>query len=152
MKKIRIGKEFSVRWGLVLNGLPAELDKMDVKVILVNPFGKRSSLVILPTATSRSVIPIDRTLQPMTGAYSLSLWINKDKDGRALLIAVRLFASSPQRTKRAAHRYRPSRKVSTLVQAKSSWECKANQPIRHGWTKATKVQRRVFELAPSTLH
>lgn len=84
MKKIRIGKEFSVRWGLVLNGLPAELDKMDVKVILVNPFGKRSSLSYTADRNVL-VIPIDRTLQPMTGAYSLSLWINKDKDGQTVV-------------------------------------------------------------------
>ena len=84
MKKIRIGKEFSVRWGLVLNGLPAELDKMDVKVILVNPFGKRSSLSYTADRNVL-VIPIDRNVQPMTGAYSLSLWINKDKDGQTVV-------------------------------------------------------------------
>lgn len=84
MKKIRIGKEFSVRWGLVLNGLPAELDKVDVKVILVNPFGKRSSLSYTADRNIL-VIPVGRNVQPMTGAYSLSLWINKDKDGQTVV-------------------------------------------------------------------
>ena len=84
MKKIRIGKEFSVRWGLVLNGLPAELDKMDVKVVLTLPFGNKKELSYTADRNIL-VIPVGRNVQPMTGAYSLSLWINKDKDGQTVV-------------------------------------------------------------------
>ena len=84
MKKIRIGKEFSVRWGLILNGLPAELDKMDVKVVLTSPFGNKKELSYTADRNIL-VIPVGRNVQPMTGAYSLSLWINKDKDGQTVI-------------------------------------------------------------------
>lgn len=84
MKKIRIGKEFSVRWGLILNGLPAELDKMDIKVVLTLPFGNKKELSYTADRNIL-VIPVGRNVQPMTGAYTLSLWINKDKDGQTVV-------------------------------------------------------------------
>lgn len=83
MQKIRIGKEFSVRWTLTVNGERTDLHSLPVTVILVYPSGRRKQMGFTAEG-DELLIPVNRDVQKETGVYRLEAWVNKDKDGQTV--------------------------------------------------------------------
>lgn len=83
MQKIRIGKEFSVRWTLTVNGERTDLHSLPVTVILVYPSGRRKQMDFIAEG-DELLIPVNRDVQKETGVYRLEAWVNKDKDGQTV--------------------------------------------------------------------
>lgn len=83
MQKIRIGKEFSVRWALTVNGERTDLHSLPVTVILVYPSGRRKQMGFTAEGDGL-LIPVNRDVQKETGVYRLEAWVNKDKDGQTV--------------------------------------------------------------------
>lgn len=83
MQKIRIGKEFSVRWALTVNGERTDLHSLPVTVILVSPSGRRKQMDFTAEG-DELLIPVNRDVQKETGVYRLEAWVNKDEDGQTV--------------------------------------------------------------------
>lgn len=83
MQKIRIGKEFSVRWALTVNGERTDLHSLPVTVILVYPSGRRKQMGFTAEG-DELLVPVNRDVQKETGVYRLEAWVNKDKDGQTV--------------------------------------------------------------------
>lgn len=84
MNKIRIGKEFLIRWTIKVNGENSDLQQFDWTVRLISPFGRRFDLDYI-IEQNAIVLTISRQMQRHTGVYRLEAWVNKDKDGQSVV-------------------------------------------------------------------
>lgn len=91
MKKIRIGKDIKIRWGVTIDGEVADPAVYDLSLELRDAFGSAVE-VAQPTL-------VDGLLETTffgkdhkrTGAYRLTLWLNKGKEGQSVVDACDAF-------------------------------------------------------------
>lgn len=91
MKKIRIGKDIKIRWGVTIEGEVADPAVYDLTLELRDAFGSAVE-VAQPTL-------VDGLLETTffgkdhkrTGAYRLTLWLNKGKEGQSVVDACDAF-------------------------------------------------------------
>lgn len=79
MKRIRTGKDFKLRWPLLVNGERTDLNGLDLEVILVSHSGKRRKV----DHTSESdvlVVAVDGDSLKELGPYRVEVWMNRGKD------------------------------------------------------------------------
>lgn len=79
MKRIRTGKDFNLRWPLLVNGERTDLNGLDLEVILVSHSGKRRKV----GHTSESdvlVVAVDGDSLKELGPYRVEVWMNRGKD------------------------------------------------------------------------
>lgn len=91
MKKIRIGKEFSVRWSLTVNGERTDLHALSVTVMMVYPSGRRKKMSFTAEG-DELLIPIGRESQTETGPYTLEAWVNKGDEGQTVTDCCKAFS------------------------------------------------------------
>lgn len=91
MKKIRIGKEFSVRWSLTVNGERTDLHSLSVTVMMVYPSGRRKKMSFTAEG-DELLIPIGRESQTETGPYTLEAWVNKGDEGQTVTDCCKAFS------------------------------------------------------------
>lgn len=95
MNRIRIGKEFTVRWSVTVNGGDSELASFDFTVLMQYP-SKRNLKMDFTIDGNDIVIPINRDLQTEIGKYTLELWANKDKEGQSVIDYCDAFSLVPR--------------------------------------------------------
>lgn len=91
MRKIRIGKDIKIRWGVTIEGEVADPAVYDLTLELRDAFGSAVD-VAQPTL-------VDGLLETTffgkdhkrTGAYRLTLWLNKGKEGQSVVDACDAF-------------------------------------------------------------
>lgn len=84
MQKIRIGKEFTARWGVTVNGEETDLNSLSITVLMVYP-SRRKRKIDFSIEGDELVIPVNRLLQTEEGIYTFELWVNKDSEGQSVI-------------------------------------------------------------------
>ena len=90
MKRIRIGKDISIRWEINTDGASMPLEGRNLTLELKSPIGK---VIILPFRVDGNVLTMTYYgyEQTVVGEYSLTLWENKGKPGQNVVDAIRAF-------------------------------------------------------------
>lgn len=91
MRKIRIGKDVNIRWGVTIEGEMADPEVYDLTLELRDAFGSAVEIA--------QPILVDGLLETTfygkdhkrTGAYRLTLWLNKGKKGQSVVDACDAF-------------------------------------------------------------
>lgn len=91
MNKIRIGKDFDVRWSILTNGEVIDLAGRDLLLEVYPPFHEK---IVLPFNIEGNTIiaNISPDIQTSAGVYSLTLWENYGKDGQTAVDSCQAFA------------------------------------------------------------
>lgn len=91
MDKIRIGKDFDVRWSILTNGEVVDLAGRDLLLEVYPPFHEK---IVLPFNIEGNTIiaNISPDIQTSVGVYSLTLWENYGKDGQTAVDSCQAFA------------------------------------------------------------
>ena len=84
VKKVRIGKDIRIRWRITVNGAPAELEKMDLRLEVVDRFSRKYPLRCI-TEGSEVVATWEGKTQQHTGNHTATLWVNWGRDGQAVV-------------------------------------------------------------------
>lgn len=81
MKKIRIGKDISVRWPILTNGEAESLDGRDLKLFIKSQYNVAKEIKF---STEQNIVlfTFPGTEQQMLGTYKLTLWENYGKRGQ----------------------------------------------------------------------
>lgn len=81
MKKIRIGKDISVRWPILTNGQVSPLDGRDLKLFIRSQHNVKEEI---PFSTEKNVVKFvfPGITQRYLGTYTLTLWENIGKEGQ----------------------------------------------------------------------
>ena len=91
MKKIRIGKDIKIRWGVTIDGEVSDPAVYDLTLELRDAFG--SSVEIAQPGLVDGLL--ETTFygkdHKRTGAYRLTLWLNKGKEGQSVVDACEAF-------------------------------------------------------------
>ena len=90
MKRIRIGKDFSMRWEITTDGVAMPLEGRDITVELKSSIGTVSNI---PFRVDGNVIIMTYYgyEQTLVGEYSVTLWENKGKPAQNVVDAIRAF-------------------------------------------------------------
>lgn len=90
MNKIRIGKDFDIRWSILTNGEAVDLDGRDLHLEMQPPFHDR---VVIPFNVEGNTIVarISHNQQESVGTYGLTLWENYGKDGQTAVDSCKAF-------------------------------------------------------------
>lgn len=94
MKKIRIGKDISVRWPILTNGTPESLDGRALKLFIKSQYNVAQELDFT-TEDNVVVFTFPGTAQQMLGTYKLTLWENYGKDGQTAVDCCEAFTLVP---------------------------------------------------------
>ena len=81
MRKIRKGKDISVRWPILTNGEPLSLDGRDLTLFIKSQYNVAKELDFT-TEDNVVVFTFAGTEQQMLGTYKLTLWENYGKAGQ----------------------------------------------------------------------
>lgn len=81
MRKIRKGKDISVRWPILTNGEPLSLDGRDLTLFIKSQYNVAKQLDF-STEDNVVVFTFAGTEQQMLGTYKLTLWENYGKQGQ----------------------------------------------------------------------
>lgn len=81
MKKIRIGKDISVRWPILTNGEAQSLDGRDLKLFIKSQYNVAKEIEF-STKDNIVFFTYPGTEQQMLGTYKLTLWENYGKRGQ----------------------------------------------------------------------
>lgn len=81
MKKIRIGKDISVRWPILTNGEAQSLDGRDLKLFIKSQYNVAKEIAF-STEDNIVFFTYPGTEQQMLGIYKLTLWENYGKRGQ----------------------------------------------------------------------
>lgn len=84
MKKIRIGKDFTLEWPILTNGDPVPLEGRDLLLELHSPYGSVRQIPFEVKGID-VLARIEPNMQAATGVYSLTLWENYGKDGQTVV-------------------------------------------------------------------
>lgn len=93
MKRIRIGKDIRIRWRVEVNGYPPESDSSCVLEV-VGHWGDRQELPV-EVVDGEVVATFRGKHHRQIGVYSLTLWINRGKDGQTAVDACNVFELVP---------------------------------------------------------
>lgn len=93
MKRIRIGKDIRIRWRVEVNGYPPEAASGCVLEV-VGHWGDRQELPV-EVVDGEVVATFRGKHHRQIGVYSLTLWINRGKDGQTAVDACNVFELVP---------------------------------------------------------
>ena len=90
MKRIRIGKDISMRWEITTDGVAIPLDGRDLTVEIKSPFGIENNI---PYRVDGNILIMTYYgyEQKRTGEYSITLWEKKGKPGQNVVDVIRAF-------------------------------------------------------------
>lgn len=90
MKRIRIGKDISMRWEITTDGVAIPLDGRDLTVEIKSPNGIENNI---PYRIDGNILIMTYYgyEQKMTGEYSITLWEKKGKPGQNVVDVIRAF-------------------------------------------------------------
>ena len=90
MKRIRIGKDFSMRWEITTDGVAIPLDGRDLTVEIKSPAGIKNNI---PYRIDGNILIMTYYgyEQKRTGEYSITLWEKKGKPGQNVVDVIRAF-------------------------------------------------------------
>ncbi len=90
MKRIRIKKDFIVRWPITTNGEAIGLAGRDLRLELISPTRNKRS-IDFTSEGNVAIIRIAPELQTSVGSYSFTMWENCGKDGQTAVDSCRAF-------------------------------------------------------------
>ena len=90
MKRIRIGKDISMRWEITTDGVAIPLDGRDLTVEIKSPMGIENNI---PYRVDGNILIMTYYgyEQKRTGEYSITLWEKKGKPGQNVVDVIRAF-------------------------------------------------------------
>ena len=90
MKRIRIGKDISMRWEITTDGVAIPLDGRDLTVEIKSPMGIENNI---PYRVEGNILIMTYYgyEQKRTGEYSITLWEKKGKPGQNVVDVIRAF-------------------------------------------------------------
>ena len=94
MRKIRKGKDISVRWPILTNGEPLSLDGRDLTLFIKSQYNVAKELDFT-TEDNVVVFTFAGTEQQMLGTYKLTLWENYGKVGQTAVDCCDAFTLVP---------------------------------------------------------
>lgn len=109
---IRVGKDISLKWSILTDGMPVPLEGRALSLTMTYPDGKVQSLFFTTEEHHVMVSLLGRDLTE-TGVYSLTLWENKGKGGQTAvdyINAFRLVANTSMEDKSVANNLRVATK------------------------------------------
>lgn len=109
---IRVGKDISLKWSILTDGVPVPLEGRALSLTMTYPDGKVQSLFFTTEEHHVLVSLLGRDLTE-TGVYSLTLWENKGKGGQTAvdyINAFRLVANTSMEDKSVANNLRVATK------------------------------------------
>lgn len=90
MHKLRINKDFNIRWSILTKGEAVALTGRDLRLELYPPY--QDMVVLTFDIEGNTIIAnISPDLQPSVGTYGLTLWENYGKDGQTAVDSCRAF-------------------------------------------------------------
>ncbi|MCM1216497.1 MAG: hypothetical protein NC209_03795 [Alistipes sp.] len=95
MRKIRIGKDISIRWPILTNGAPESLDGRDLKLFIKSQYNVAQEIVAFTTEENVLAFTFPGTEQQMLGTYKLTLWENYGKPGQTAVDCCEAFQLVP---------------------------------------------------------
>lgn len=87
---IRVGKDISLVWTILTEGLPEPLEGRELRLDVTDPCGTVTSVPFSVTENKVGLSLYGKDLTK-TGAYSLTLWENKGKEGQTAVDCVSAF-------------------------------------------------------------
>lgn len=90
MKRIRIGKDISMRWEITTDGAAIPLEGRDLTVEIKSPIGIVSNIPFRVDGNTL-IMTYYGTEQKRVGEYSVTLWENKGKTGQNVVDVIRAF-------------------------------------------------------------
>lgn len=91
MKKIRIGKDVDIRWTILTNGEPDPLHGRDLKVVILDPIRRRTTISDYSADGNILSFRYPGTQQKSVGKHSLTLWENYGKIDMTAVDACNVF-------------------------------------------------------------
>lgn len=91
MRKIRLGKDIKIRWGVTIEGEVADPAVYDLTLELRDAFGSVVEVAQLTLVDGLLETTFFGKDQKRTGAYRLTLWLNKGKEGQSVVDACDAF-------------------------------------------------------------
>ena len=91
MKKIRIGKDIKIRWGVTIDGEVADPAVYDLTLELRDAFGSTVEIAQPTLVDGLLETTFFGKDHKRTGAYRLTLWLNKGKEGQSVVDACDAF-------------------------------------------------------------
>ena len=91
MKKIRIGKDIKIRWGVTIEGEVADPAVYDLTLELRDAFGSAVEIAQPTLVDGLLETTFYGKDHKRTGAYRLTLWLNKGKEGQSVVDACDAF-------------------------------------------------------------
>jgi hypothetical protein len=91
MRKIRIGKDIKIRWAVLIEGEIADPSKHDLTLELRDSFGTACPISEMAFVDGAIEATYHGKDHKRTGAYRLTLWLNKGKEGQSVVDACDAF-------------------------------------------------------------
>lgn len=91
MRKIRIGKDIKIRWAVLIEGEIADPAKHDLTLELRDGFGTACPISEMAFVDGAIEATYHGKEQKSKGAYRLTLWLNKGKEGQSVVDACDAF-------------------------------------------------------------
>lgn len=91
MRKIRIGKDIKIRWGVTIDGEVADPAVYDLTLELRDAFGSAVEIAQPTLVDGLLETTFYGKDHKRTGAYRLTLWLNKGKEGQSVVDACDAF-------------------------------------------------------------
>lgn len=91
MRKIRIGKDIKIRWGVTIEGEVADPAVYDLTLELRDAFGSTVEIAQPTLVDGLLETTFFGKDHKRTGAYRLTLWMNKGKEGQSVVDACDAF-------------------------------------------------------------
>lgn len=91
MRKIRIGKDIKIRWGVTIEGEVANPAVYDLSLELRDAFGSAVEIAQPTLVDGLLETTFFGKDHKRTGAYRLTLWLNKGKEGQSVVDACDAF-------------------------------------------------------------
>lgn len=91
MRKIRLGKDIKIRWGVTIEGEVADPAVYDLTLELRDAFGSAVEIAQPTLVDGLLETTFFGKDHKRTGAYRLTLWLNKGKEGQSVVDACDAF-------------------------------------------------------------
>lgn len=90
MRRIRIGKDFTVRWPITINDEAVNLASFDLRLEMHSPT-KESRVLDFSSEGNVAIIRISPEVQTSVGSYSFTMWANYGNNGQTAVDSCRAF-------------------------------------------------------------
>lgn len=91
MRNIRIGKDIAINWEITINGQVEDLTDKDLTLTMTDPKGNVAETKDFEINDNKISVGFNGTSFRYLGTYTLTLWLNKGKEGQTMVDAVDAF-------------------------------------------------------------